>query len=202
MKNIIFSLFLFISFSGMSQAQSLSDLKNIEKLKKEIEKIGAEKNALVPTVYEASALQTFMDSLSVPPAMLKTALDEFKAEKPPAPVKVSDTGLKIFGSSVFKNARVDFSPEVYGPVDQDYPLGPGDEIIITVWGEVELRHDLVINREGQVYIENIGLVKLSGLPLSKATKKLKKFMGRAYSSLLKGKAIIDVSIGKLRSIRL
>ncbi len=186
-------LFLLLGFVFL-QAQSLDDLKKLEVLKAQLEKSG---EALAPapkpeTKTEVKSLQTFQDTLSKP----------VKAE-PVEPVKKEPDAkpLSYFGYDVFTNASVDFTPDIYGPVDDAYPLGPGDEIIISVWGEVELRNEVTINRNGQIYLENVGLITLNGLSVKAAKKKLAKRLSKSYASIAEGKAFLDISVGKLRSIR-
>ncbi len=209
MKRTIVFLVILIGIS-LSFGQSIEDLKKIEELKQQLEKSGTElqKNQ-TEKIPEIKSLEQFKDKLSKPPT-IKGQTTDTTAEKPVTkPVKlVKETkpakpqGLPIYGFDVFERARIDFNPDLYGPVDEDYPIGLGDEIIITVWGEVELRHDLTVDRTGQVFIDNVGLVKLAGLTLKQAKKRLFNRMGKSYSSLLKKKAFLDVSLGKLRSIRL
>ncbi len=209
MKRTIVFLVILIGIS-LSFGQSIEDLKKLEELKQQLEKSGAElQKSQTEKIPEIKNLEQFKDKLSQPPR-IKGQTTDTTAEKPASkPVKlVEETkparphGLPIYGFDVFERARIDFKPELYGPVDEDYPIGPGDEIIITVWGEVELRHDLTVDRTGQVFIDNVGLVKLAGLTLKQAKKRLFNRMGKSYSSLLKKKAFLDVSLGKLRSIRL
>ena len=203
MKKVIFfvvSLFLV----NLLFAQSLDDLKKLEELKKQLEKAGTElEKPAVKETPEVKSLEQFKEKLTPrPQTKPEEVQEEQKAEpekKKPEPEKPKS--LPLFGYDVFEKARIEFTPEVYGPVDEDYPVGPGDEVIITIWGEVELRHDLIVDREGQIFIENVGLVKLAGLTLKQVRKKLFRIMGKSYSSLLNNKAFLDVSLGKLRSIR-
>ncbi|WP_456443573.1 SLBB domain-containing protein [Caldithrix abyssi] len=199
MRQVIF--FILISFwVSFLSAQSLEDLKKIEELKKQLENAGAAlEKAPEKEIPEIKSLETFKDQETPPPPAPEEAKNE--EEAPTKAVEEAPAPPTIFGFNVFEKARIDFSPEVYGPVDEDYPIGPGDEVIITLWGEVELRHDLTVDREGQIFIDNVGVVKLAGLTLKQARKKLFNLMGRSYSSLLNKKAFLDVSLGKLRSIR-
>ncbi len=207
-----FFIFLSLSLSCLPLfGQSLSDLQQIEKLRKELEKMGelpAQTGQQQGT--EVKSLETFRDSLSRIPTVeerhqlqdssqivAKPVPSVFQKGFPSEPFE----NLPIFGMHLFENAKVDYVPEIYGPVDPDYPLGPGDEIVITIWGEVERRLEKTIDRQGQVYIEKVGLVNLMGLTIQQALEKLRKVMGQSYSSLLKGKAYLDVSLGKIRSIR-
>ncbi|MEJ2545065.1 MAG: SLBB domain-containing protein [Calditrichaceae bacterium] len=195
-------IFIFLSLFCITQirGQSLEDLKKVEELRKQLEQAG--KTIEKPEqVTPSSSMTTFRDSLSQMPAN-KIEVASKRTELGSNNLKVSTTdSLAIFGHAIFNNVTVDYTPEIYGPVDEDYPVGPGDEVIITVWGEVELRHELTVDRDGQIYIPQVGLIKTNGNTISQLTKRLKTEMGKSYSSLKKGRAFIDVTLGKLRPIR-
>ncbi len=196
MNKLIITLIVLLGVSFVF-GQSLEDIKKLEALKQQLEKAG---KAIQPPqeekVPEVKSLEKFKEkNTPVPVPQPPKIVEEVSKPKKKA-------SLPLFGFDVFKKAQIDFSPEIYGPVDENYPLGPGDEIIISIWGEVELRHDLIIDREGQVFIENVGILKLAGLTLKQARKSLFNRLSRSYSSLLSNKAFLDVSLGKLRSIRL
>lgn len=206
MKKIIVVLLTLFGISFLA-GQSLDDLQKLEALKAQLEKAGKElKPQQHPATPEVKSLEQFKDKLSAPSAGKKPESDTTKTakvqEKAEKSVKAKVSKLAPYGLDVFKKAQIDFKPEMYGPVDDNYPIGPGDEIIVTVWGEVELRHDLVVDRNGQVYVPNVGVITLAGLSVKQAKKRLYNRLGKSYSSLLKNKAFLDVSLGKLRSIRL
>jgi len=88
------------------------------------------------------------------------------------------------------------------PAPTDYRLGPGDELVISIWGETQLRKNYIISKEGKIYDEKVGLLNLSGYNVSSSEDYLKEQFGRIYSTL-EGKTpstYIDVSLGELRSI--
>ena len=88
------------------------------------------------------------------------------------------------------------------PTPSNYLLGPGDELILSLWGETQLRQVYTISREGNIYDDKVGLLHLSGKSLLVAQDYLKVQFGRIYATL-NGKnpsSYIDVSIGDLRSI--
>jgi protein involved in polysaccharide export with SLBB domain len=185
------------------QAQSIEDIEQLKRLKEQLDQSGKLTEDDKKKLEQVKSLETFREQLSQPPRAVRadsvthieTAV--IKESKPEAA-----TGLPYFGFDIFNNARIDFSPEIYGPVDEDYPLGPGDEIVITVWGEVELRHELFVNRQGQIFIPEVGVVQLIGLTMRQAKTKLTEALSRSYSSISSKKAYLDVSAGKLRSIKL
>lgn len=88
------------------------------------------------------------------------------------------------------------------PTPVSYLLGPGDELIIALWGETQLRSSLIISRDGKIYDEKVGLLNISGKTMEEAKIYLKNQFGRIYATL-KGRnpsTYMDVSLGALRSI--
>ena len=88
------------------------------------------------------------------------------------------------------------------PPHSGYVLGVGDEVIIEIWGETQLRISHVIDQYGKIYVDKIGQVHLAGGTLKDVENKLLKKFRNVHSSL-KGDqptSILDVSIGKLKSI--
>ena len=88
------------------------------------------------------------------------------------------------------------------PPTGDYIIGTGDEVIIEIWGDTQLRAVHIIDQYGKINIDKIGQIYLSGLALKDVKKKLLNKFRKVYSSL-KGQettAFLDISIGKLKSI--
>ncbi|MFQ6674661.1 MAG: SLBB domain-containing protein, partial [Fidelibacterota bacterium] len=88
------------------------------------------------------------------------------------------------------------------PVPSDYRLGPGDEIIITLWGETQLRSTHVIDREGNIFIDRVGLLNLAGKSLVEARRFLRSQFERAYATLKNPNpsTFMDITMGNLKSI--
>ena len=88
------------------------------------------------------------------------------------------------------------------PIPSSYLLGPGDEIIISLWGETQLRESYTINRDGLLYIERIGQLSLTGKNLEQAQKYLIKQFQKVYETLkgTRPSTFMDVSLGQLKSI--
>ncbi len=88
------------------------------------------------------------------------------------------------------------------PIPPSYLLGPGDEIIISLWGETQLRESYTIGRDGLVYIERVGQLSLTGKTLEDAKKYLEKQFLKVYETLkgTRPSTFMDVSLGQLKSI--
>ena len=110
----------------------------------------------------------------------------------------------FYGYDLFYTSR-GFKLESSMTAYSDYQIGPGDEIVIAMWGDVELRNVLKVSNEGTIYVNNVGLVSVNGLKLDELEAKLKKLLSRAYITLepaggREASTFLDVSLGKLRPI--
>ena len=90
------------------------------------------------------------------------------------------------------------------PTPADYKLGPGDEIIISLWGENNSRENLTINKDGMIYYKNIGFINLSNKTLASAELVLKEELSRIYSTLKDqvNPTMLMLELGKLKSINI
>jgi len=88
------------------------------------------------------------------------------------------------------------------PISKNYSLGPGDEIIISLWGESNSYYAETINRDGQIFIENIGILNLGGKSVDEAKKYIISKYSRVYSTLVgqSPKSFIDLTLGELKSV--
>jgi protein involved in polysaccharide export with SLBB domain len=108
----------------------------------------------------------------------------------------------IFGSELFTTNSSVFEPNLRIPAPAGYILGPDDQIIVSVYGYSEKKYDLTINEIGEVYIPNVGPINVSGLSIEQATDKIKsKLASTIYTAINSGKTKVQVTLGKIRSIR-
>jgi len=116
-----------------------------------------------------------------------------------------DSTLQPFGYNLFQLPATTFTPSVTVATPPSYVLGAGDEIVVNVWGETQMQHSLQVNREGNVYVPDVGLVLAQGLSIVQFRERLLHRMATVYSSLAGGKgkrgAFLDVSLGKLKTIQ-
>ena len=91
--------------------------------------------------------------------------------------------LNHYGYDIFKRDPALFQGSAVGAVDPDYIIGPGDQIIVMLWGETQFRQVLTVNREGFIFIPDIGQVFVNGLDLKLLESKLFRVLSQSYASL-------------------
>jgi protein involved in polysaccharide export with SLBB domain len=143
------------------------------------------------------------ESLAIPPSPLPGKNYRVRAFANRAG---ADT-LQAFGYDIFTFSPTTFQPIQNVPTPTNYVVGPGDELIISLWGETQLVQDLVVSKNGDVYIPNVGLVSVTGLTLDQVRERLYDRLSKVYSSLevsAKGgpRTHMNVSTGQLRSVKI
>jgi polysaccharide export outer membrane protein len=108
---------------------------------------------------------------------------------------------QIFGLDMFRSATSEFQPNLSGPVDANYRLGPGDQLVLILTGDVELAHTLSVTREGFVLIPQVGQLAVANLTLAELENLLYTRLGRVYSGVKRVGATthFSVSVSRLRS---
>jgi len=110
--------------------------------------------------------------------------------------------MPIFGANLFRSTKTEFQPNLDGPVDATYRLGPGDRLVLILTGEVETAQTLDVTREGFVLIPQVGQIAVANLTVAQLEELLYARLGRVYSGVKKGSTAtthFQVSIAKLRS---
>ena len=90
---------------------------------------------------------------------------------------------EIFGHRIFQNKDVAFEAAYNLPTPANYQLGPGDEVVIDIWGTSQTSIRETISPDGNIYVEDLGPVYLSGLTVKQANSSLKQQFGEIYSSI-------------------
>ncbi len=109
---------------------------------------------------------------------------------------------RVFGLSVFRNTTTQFNPVASGPVDAAYLLGPGDELVLILTGDVEQGYQLPVTREGFIVIPQVGQLYVANLTMDQLRDLLFSRLSRVYSGVRRGAAAtthFDVSVSRVRS---
>ncbi|HOK57176.1 MAG TPA: SLBB domain-containing protein [bacterium] len=104
--------------------------------------------------------------------------------------------LKIFGEDFFEN----YTPLLKThqlPLSDDYILGPGDTLIINVWGFFEQEYQKEVETDGSIFISGIGKIYLAGKPLKEVKKIIEDKFYKKYKNIQ-----VSVSGGKIRTINI
>lgn len=114
-----------------------------------------------------------------------------------------DSTMRPFGYEIFRYPSATFLPSVSVATPPSYVLGAGDEVLISVWGDTYLNHKLQVNREGNVFIPDVGPVTAVGSTIQQFRDNVQKRMATVYSGLSgsRGRSHLDVSLGKLKTIQ-
>jgi protein involved in polysaccharide export with SLBB domain len=113
---------------------------------------------------------------------------------------------KIFGLRLFSNSSKTFQPALNIPTPSNYQLGPGDHVIIDIYGAAQQTYDLQVSPDGMVDINRIGPVSVDGLTISQAKKRLKSRLEQIYTDLnpkneSPQKTYMQLTLGQVRSIK-
>lgn len=110
---------------------------------------------------------------------------------------------EVFGRNVFRSRALTFEPNENQATPENYKLGPGDEVIIDIWGENERSLREEISPEGNIMVEQVGPVYLNGLTIKEANAKLRGVFGQIYAGVSGDSPAseVRVTLGRLRTIQ-
>ena len=168
--------------TAQSQLSDLNRLSNsqLDKLKDELTSSSLNKNDNSSNVEKQDALESV--------EIISSSISSDK--------KIKDF---YFGYEYFYN-DINFYDNI--PTPLDFKLGPGDEVIISLWGQTNSREKFVINKEGLIYYSNIGFINLSNRTLKEAENLLKNELSKIYSSIndSENQTNLMLELGQLKSI--
>lgn len=213
MKKLITSLLLLVAFVVPSVAQSQQDLINayrngtltqsqIESLKKQHEASASNVRRTREVNVAAGANRAAVEvetELTEMPADPQQGLVEGRTAS--AAVTRRNTSTRIFGQDIFSRGQMSFEPNLNIATPDNYVLGPGDEVIVDVWGDAQTSAAYTISPEGKIFVSNVGPITLSGLTMSEATRRVRGSLGAIYEGLYDGSVQMKLSLGSIRSIQ-
>jgi len=105
--------------------------------------------------------------------------------------------LPIFGQNLFRNVPSTFAPLDRVPVTPDYLIGPGDELVVRSWGQIDINYRAMVDRTGSIYLPKVGAISVAGLRYDQINDALKSAIGRVFKNFE-----LSVTLGQLRSIQI
>lgn len=117
----------------------------------------------------------------------------------PAASAPANSADQVFGRNIFNTQNLTFEPNINLATPPDYVLGPGDELIIDVWGASQNTIRQTISPDGFINIPDLGVVSVIGMKVSDATEHLRHELGKIYNG---ADNHIRVSLGNVRTIQI
>ena len=120
-------------------------------------------------------------------------------QEPNAPIEVQESlppsGKRVFGRDIFNNKSLTFEPQMNIATPQNYVLGPGDQLIVDIYGASQESLSLTISPDGDITVPEYGPVHVSGLSVAAAQNHIRSKLGSYYTS-----SQIKTSLGQTRTI--
>ena len=176
-------LYLYILLSSLLISQTLDDLNRLSN--RQLDDL---RNKLISENVDNTSIKS-VSSSDLAISEVEISVDE----------KPKSTDPAFFGYNYFEN-NINFYDNI--PTPSNYKLGPGDEIILSLWGETNLRETFVINKEGLIYFKNIGFINLSNKTLEEAKEVLVVELSKVFSTLSNdiNPTKLMIELGKLKSL--
>jgi protein involved in polysaccharide export with SLBB domain len=116
------------------------------------------------------------------------------------PVTAEDA-RNVFGRNVFSNRNLTFEPNSNMATPENYKLGPGDEVIIDVWGAAENTIRQTITPEGNITVSTLGPVYLNGMSVKEANSYLQREFAKIYAGVSGNSSQVKLTLGHIRTIQ-
>ena len=104
--------------------------------------------------------------------------------------------LPIFGRDLFQRAPTTFAPADQIPALADYIVGPGDQLLVRLWGPESFNGQLTVDSTGSIYIPRVGAIHVAGLRVDELEKQISSEVRHTYRNFN-----LSVNLGHLRSIQ-
>ena len=223
MKRVFLSLFMALSLiaSSMTDDQVVSYIKTQTAAGKSSQQIGQELMAKGVTPEQAERIKARLEreqnnettptDINLNAARRERRNDasaELSSEEMVDINRAVDEGnngqvsaRQIYGHKVFNSRALTFEPSENLATPQNYRLGPGDEVIIDIWGTSEDHVRGTISPEGSIMITQLGPVYLNGMTINEANNHIKNTFARKYAGLKDSESDIKLTLGQVRTIQ-
>ncbi|MEX2511820.1 MAG: SLBB domain-containing protein [Cyclobacteriaceae bacterium] len=124
---------------------------------------------------------------------------------PQANIQEEKNESPIFGLDLFysKDRRLTFEPNLNMATPQNYIIGPGDEVYVDIFGQSEKYYEARVSPEGNLILDNVGPITVSGLTLNEASTVIKNRLSQFYRGLsgTNPNTFMQISLGNIRTIK-
>ena len=112
-------------------------------------------------------------------------------------LKATGRNLPMFGYNLFDGALSTFAPLDRVPVPADYVIGPGDEIMVRAWGQIDVDVRATVDRNGRIYIPKVGAINVAATRYQDLDSRVRSAVSRVFKNF-----DMVVTLGELRSIQI
>ena len=224
MKKILFSLFLTLMMPTAIFAQSMTDDavmayvkdgvkqgKTQKQLYQELLIKGVTKEQLL-RIKEKYEQQQSMSKERKGNENIDTERTEAKDEENSSSAQddnkqlaMPQDGIKVFGRDIFYSSNLTFEPSINIATPTDYRLGPGDQVVIEVWGASEANIVQKVTPDGYISIPDVGPIAVNGLTVQAASNRIRAKLSKIYSGMKTANVDLStnvkVSLGQIRTIQ-
>ena len=225
MYKFLFVSLLLLGLAGTAQAQ-MSDQQVVDYVKNGIS-AGKDKNQIGRELVVRGVTQSQLERLKVQYEEGKTvdagmagvtvgsrqrkspvdgAVLEVVDSLSAAPTAVAgrNPSRPVFGRNVFNRTNLTFEPNENVATPEHYKLGPGDEVIIDIWGANEANIRQQISPEGNILVSQIGPLYLNGLTIREANEKVREVFARKYAGVAGDdpESQVRITLGQIRTIQI
>ena len=137
---------------------------------------------------EGSPQGEIQDEAEVHYSELQQEINQDRAE-------VEEAQLKVFGRDIFNKRLLSFEPNMNIATPQDYVLGPGDVVIVDIYGASQRSMQLSVSPDGEITVPNFGPIRVSGRTVAAAQSKIRSSLGSRYAS-----SSLKMTLGRTRTM--
>ena len=109
--------------------------------------------------------------------------------------KTGPDSLKVFGRDIFNNKLLSFEPNMNIATPQNYVLGPGDQVVIDIYGASQKSENLTVSPDGDITVPGYGPIRVAGMTVAGAQSRIRSTLGSRYAS-----SSLKVAVGQTRTI--
>ena len=147
------------------------------------------------------------DTTKISSSVLRKSINpsdfDLQIDKTVEVIDLQETQSAIFGHNIFNNLNLTFDPVLNIPTPANYKLGPGDEVVIDIWGASQTSINQTISPEGSIKVDYLGPIYLNGMTVNEANTYVKNRLASVYSGLNQegSPSQIKLSLGQIRTIQ-
>lgn len=224
MKKILFSLFLTLMMPTAIFAQSMTDDavmayvkdgvkqgKTQKQLYQELLIKGVTKEQLLRIKEKYEQQQSISkerkgnENIDTERTEAKDEKNSSSAQDDNKKLAMPQDGIKVFGRDIFYSSNLTFEPSMNIATPTDYRLGPGDQVVIEVWGASEANIVQKVTPDGYISIPDVGPIAVNGLTVQAASNRIRAKLSKIYSGMKTANVDLStnvkVSLGKIRTIQ-